>query len=871
MNGNPTCPTCRSPMQLRSSRHGAFYGCARYKEGCKTTIDATDATKLAQAYAGAAPIVSPVAVAPAQQQIPAPLQSAIAHQSAIKIAGKRMASQFAGVCACGSAFLPQQTIVFRDGKVRGCPACELGVRLERERLASLAALPGAVTREVAALTDEQRLVASGYTTGYARLVAAAGSGKTRTFASLVGKLISHGVDPARILAMTFTKEGAKEMTARLAHMFGPSMQDVAVGTLHSFSGRWLKDYYQRTMQGLQAVRIKNVLDGSGKPDRNRFDPAILRDLPRDPEGLAVKLLGIEEITWMKLKQGLGVDKKPSYFLAKDYLRAVGWLTANIIAPDSENALVVEEQFGLIKLREFYGLYLRALDALGMSVFDEWVYLAGKLARDEDPALPTGFPTFVAGIAAQFDYVMIDEAQDNSAAQLILAHKVASSGKGNLLLIADARQAIYEFRGAMPEFVLEAEKYTGRDVKTLYLTANFRSASPIVALGNLLVKGAAWSIGPEVTASRIGAEVPPENALTVWDPFDTVDEGERCAAVCESVLKSLPTANPHPRPVAILSRTNGGLGPSEAALLRKQIPYIISSGSGFFNRWEVRVAMAHLSLAAGVVSQDVIKLATQAPRRALGNAFAKAVLERLGENAMGREQSGLPPLNPPEALVFAMQQAMQRSSKFASDGRKLVADIQAIIDEPGITSQAQRACSYVRDWLKAKAKAAEAADTDDNRLENLRVLSEVAVRFESIGELVHYAAIGANAQTDADKPAITLSTIHRCKGLEFPGVIIVSAFKGHFPHEKANQGAIEGEERRIEYVAVTRARDRLVISTPVQNNRRQMTAYAWSARLARRLLKVDEENKPKAAIDRFVAAKAERELAGRVLDVTGDAK
>jgi DNA helicase-2/ATP-dependent DNA helicase PcrA len=839
MTTNLSCPKCGRPMAMRTSKHGAFYGCTGYREGCKTTIDANDAGKLAAAYAANAgpPLVSAaqlpgpsssMAISSPAPAVPGPLAAAIAYQSEIRVPGKRMASRFAGTCACGSSFNVGATIIFNDRRVRGCPACEYGVRLERDRLASLAELPKRVREEMGKLTDEQREVAFKYRGGYARLIAAAGSGKTSTFATLVGNLIVNGVPPNRILAMTFTRDGAREMTARLARLFGAALQDVAVGTLHSFSGRWLENHFKQTLLGLEAVRIRNPLDGSGQVDRSRFPAEVHRELPRDPEGLAVQLLGVNPIPWLKLKNPLGVDKKPNYFMAKDYLRAVGWMCANIVAPESEDAEKVEAQFGLAMLQRFYGLYFEAMQALGVSVFDEWVYLAGKLAKES--------PEFVQSIASQFDYVVVDEAQDNSMAQLILAHKVAEAGKGNLLLIGDVAQSIYTFRGALPEFVLEAEKYTHRAVGTLHLTRNFRSAAPIIELGNAIVEGAKWNISPPAIPGRPDANVPPAAALTVWDPATTVDEGERVAGVCRAVMDALPEKNPHPRPVAVLSRTNGGLGPTEASLLRQQIPYVISNGSGFFNRWEVRVALAHLSLAAGVVSNDIIKLATQAPYRSLGVGFAKQVQERLAQTVAEFEANGKPAPKPDgRAVIYAMRQVMQRSSRYASGGRLFTQDLEAIVNEPGIVSQASRACAYVRDHLRSRGGNND--DVDDNRIENLRVLSEVAVRFESLAELVHYGLIGANAATESNTPAISLSTVHRYKGLEAPGVIIVSAMTGHFPHEKAQD--VQGEERRIEYVAVTRARDRLVISTPVWNNRKQLTTYSWMARLARRLLGVAE--------------------------------
>jgi DNA helicase-2/ATP-dependent DNA helicase PcrA len=690
-------------------------------------------------------------------------------------------SKYAGKCTCGQKFAvgAEVTFDFDTRKVVRCPMC----------IASAGPLvPSfpyvdpreAATRALARLTPEQLAVARGYRGGYARMLATAGSGKSSVVIALAARLLSEGVSAKRIMLTTFTAKAKDELRERATALMGSAGAQIQINTFHSLARRWLLQW-SRSMDPTLG-RVDRMLD-KGRGGGDQEDDRTAR--PRSPNALARILLAPKAfpIPWLD-RPGLGDTEQPTSQEVDDYLNAVGFLQSYLIGPEDVQTEPYGRSQGLYRLPEFYRLWLDSLVALDVSTYDEWLYLSGRMALD--PACAFG-----RVVGAQYDWVVVDEAQDNCLAQLVLADQAARNGPGNLLLVGDTSQSVYAFRGAVPSFMgPNLQTFAQRPVATYYLSTNFRSAARIVELSNALIEDAPWREGPLAVAHRPAVV----NSVVRREYLTEAASAHGAASEAARVLEGAAV----PRPVAVLGRTYARLALVEAELILKRTPYVATTGKGFFARWEIRVALAYMQLLHRMdVSPATVKEALGVPRRKLGEGFARDVVDRMQGGRV--------------SAAAAVGAVIRTNHSWFSLGEGFRKDLERLGAIKDLGEQAKALAEMLSAAFKRPGKP---SPSDDDRQENLEAFAVILATYGDVASLTEFARValgrGIKHAEDNTLPVVTISTVHGYKGLQAPTVILMDCNEGSFPHTKAITPADLLEERRIEYVAVTRPQDRLVM-------------------------------------------------------------
>jgi DNA helicase-2/ATP-dependent DNA helicase PcrA len=591
--------------------------------------------------------------------------------------------------------------------------------------------------------NAEQLAGTRHEEGPLRLVAPAGSGKTKVLVARVARLVDRGVDPARIFAVTFSKKAADEVVARLRHSGVPG---TCVQTWHAFCLRVLKE--DQTREGAWTVDEKNRAEKHLK-----------------------KAMGHEGENWV------GGDR------AK-VRRFIGRCKANLFEVDSPEArALATREFGAQASRAIrvFALSQAAIEENGLLTFDDiLVYVWRHFARSEEAR------RFWAG---RFEYVMQDEAQDASPAQTTLAEMLARDHR-NYVVIGDARQAIYGFRGSTPQSLLDFEK--DWRASTVELVRNYRSGKAIVALANAVIAPA--QMGAPMVADR-----PDEGRVEVVAANVLEDEAREFV----SFAAAHRDAGGRLGDVCVLFRLNAQSRALEEALLKAKMPYCLIGGVNFYERKEVKDLLAYLRVALeSDPDGDAVRRSLNAPFRYLGTAFVERVSARA---AQGWEQAVS------SAAKESGIQARQRAG--AEEWASIVGGIRALHlqDVPKGAADVLHALVKRTNYAEWLEKEEGAGDLDADHVSNVRELLRVAEQFDSVASLLEYVDENVREtgrqKRRGSRDAVTMMSIHRSKGLEWPLVWVVGVNDQILPHYKGELG----EERRLLYVAITRARDRLVLS------------------------------------------------------------
>lgn len=596
--------------------------------------------------------------------------------------------------------------------------------------------------------------------------ALAGSGKTESLSRRIARMVANGVDPRRILAVTFSKKGADEMSARIAKKFG--VEGARIGTWHSLC-----------LEVLRETEYKSwTID-----DKNRAK-IVLKDV-----------LGYKGMNWVGADNAL-------------VTQFIGRCKANLFTPDSAEALQLATSMFAYNARraaEAFSRYNDELRAQCLLTFDDFLVFAAEYLRSDDRVR--------ASWAARWDFVMQDEAQDANLAQKTIAELLARD-HGNYMVIGDCFQAIYGFRGSSPAFLANFSKdWPG--AKVIVLGKNYRSGRAIINAANGIVSKASMP-GLEVPTSMVGAR-DVDGAVSVVCAESLDDEAN---IVADRIVSSVATGESKYNAHTILFRTNAQSRALEEALLAKRVPYVVVGGVSFYERKEVRDLLAYLRLANGTGSLDDIKRSINTPFRFLGARF----VERVQNAVKGAPLDGIDwPSVVDEVATGERIQARQLAS--ANEWSMMVRGMASIIergakenageDEKNNARPAQLLEHIIRTtrYIDFLSKEEGSETTEDSAAANVREMVRVAERFTTVDELLVYiddTIKSARAQRE-DKQAggdrVLLMSVHRSKGLEWPHVYVVGMNEMVLPHVK---GDIE-EERRLAYVAATRARDVLVMS------------------------------------------------------------
>lgn len=403
---------------------------------------------------------------------------------------------------------------------------------------------------------------------------------------------------------------------------------------------------------------------------------------------------------------------------------------------------------------------------------------------------TRYPDALAGDRLQFSHALVDELQDTSAGQWGLIRMLWEGQP--LFGVGDPRQAIYEWRGARPAELLHFSRYWP-DVVVVNLATNYRSVPEIITAAGALMEG--------TVEHESSDPLKPHRASMGRDPevryFDTM--GDEAAWVAGDIRNHWDEVAAGGVAPAVLYRTNAQSASFEMMLSAFDIPYQVRGGS-FWNRMEIKALMAYVRLAADHNDADALRRAIMAPSRYLGNAVVDAVVD------VSRDRD--------VSLVEALALVKATAGKKLHGGQlQALGQFRLLIER--ITGWAPldaiNRVLLVTDferWLASHEGTSEGAD--DNRLGAIEMLKETAGQYRSAAELVRFVDDQEKtADEEPDPSRCQLMTVHRSKGLEWPTVYVAGFTEGLLPHEKGE----EAEERRLAYVAITRARDRLVVCVP----------------------------------------------------------
>ena len=602
------------------------------------------------------------------------------------------------------------------------------------------------------LNAEQRAAAE-HTGGPVLIFAGAGSGKTRVLTYRIAHILEAGLAPAhRILAVTFTNKAAGELKKRLANLVGPAAAGLWVGTFHAIGVRMLR-------RDGAAVGVAPNFVIYDEADQRTVIKEILRDLNLDEKHFA-----------------------PGAMLAKISRAKERCITAHAYAGSSEGELSPT-------VASIYSEYQRRLSQASALDFDDLIMHALALAERDDEIGKSW--------RERFRYVLVDEYQDVNEAQYRMV-RALSRGSDNICVVGDDDQSIYSFRGADHRIILRFERdFPG--AATFRLERNYRSTPAVLAAANALVERNTQRHRKKLWTDR--ASGPP---VTV---YAAATDREEARYVVDSIRRGMHDYGLGLNDFVVLYRTNAQSRAFEEALLVEGLPYRIVGGVGFYARAEIKDALGYLRYIANRNDGVSLRRIINAPKRGIGVATLNAIADEGARRGMS----------------FA--QALADRDVVAAIAPKKVKDVQNFLAEidrfealARLEGPAKLLVSVLEDTGYLRDLRAEDTVESRSRLENLQELVGVARDYEEREGpdlddfLATISLVSDIDRLDDNERYVTLMTLHMAKGLEYPVVFLCGLEEGIFPHSRAllDPTDIE-EERRLCYVGVTRAKDRLAIT------------------------------------------------------------
>lgn len=598
------------------------------------------------------------------------------------------------------------------------------------------------------------------------ILAGAGSGKTKVLTCRIAHLLQQGVRPYRILAITFTNKAAAEMRERVDRMAGAAARDVWLFTFHAFCARLLR-YELENLSGY--ANNFAIYDTS---DSKNLIKQVLKEMNLDEKRFPLPAI-ISHIS----------NAKNALLLPDAYAR--------------EASGYYEQQVAKI-----YDAYQKKLQANNAVDFDDLLLLALRLLQ-ENPAVREKYQR-------KFDYLMVDEYQDTNHAQYLLT-KLLAAGHRNICVVGDADQSIYGWRGADIQNILDFEK-DYPDAKLVKLEQNYRSTQVILDAANAVIDNNSGRKPKNLwTANGNGSEI-------VY--YQANDERDEARYVIENMQKLQLNEGAKLGDMAVLYRTNAQSRVFEEMLIKSGIAYTMVGGTKFYERKEIKDALAYLRLLYNPHDSLSLLRIINVPRRGIGDA----TLARLQEYANASGQSLFEVVTnaadvPGLASRFANKLDELSELLFELMGEAADVPVKQLLDDVLLKT------GYLEELQNSKDPQ------DESRVENLKemlsVTEEFAVKCERNGEeptlenfLADVALVADIDDAELGEEAVTLMTLHSAKGLEFPDVFLVGMEEGIFPHSRTlmDENEIE-EERRLCYVGITRAEKHLFLS-----NARTRTIY-----------------------------------------------
>jgi DNA helicase II / ATP-dependent DNA helicase PcrA len=602
------------------------------------------------------------------------------------------------------------------------------------------------------------------TEGPLLVLAGAGSGKTRVIAHRVAYLLLKGVDPERVLAVTFTNKASGEMRERVAALAGPAGVDVFVSTFHSF-GLWL---LQQEHKAAGLPKRFAICDASDQI-------ALLKRCMREVNVDDRKFDAHRVLSLLSRAKNAGKDRI-----------AVGEAGQG-------------DDYDLVAA-EVYPRYERALRAMRAVDFDDLISRPVALLG-ADPALRAKYQE-------RFEYLLVDEYQDTNLAQLDLLKHVAGARK-NVCAVGDDDQAIYGWRGAEVRNILRYDRHFP-GAKEVRLEQNYRSTGHILACANAVIaKNANRKAKTLFTAAGPG-----EKVRVVALP----EEEDEARFVAEEIARQRGEGRPFSH-FAVLFRLNALSRPFEEAFREGSMPYVVHGGPAFFDRAEVRDLLAYLKICVQPEDEVSLSRIVNVPARGIGDTS----LERVHAWAVGQ---GL-------HLFEALRRAAEVPGLPRGEAEKIAAFVAlvekygALFRAGGNVADAARALVAEIDLythVRASVQSLEAGARKVDALEGLLRSLENYVRRSArpnLGTWLQRLALDSRDEEDpSGEGGITLMTLHAAKGLEFPVVFLVGVEEDYLPCAGIQGEARDlDEERRLAYVGITRARERLYLTRVAARTKR----------------------------------------------------
>jgi DNA helicase II / ATP-dependent DNA helicase PcrA len=608
------------------------------------------------------------------------------------------------------------------------------------------------------------------------IVAGAGSGKTRVLTHRIAYLLAaRGAQPGEILAITFTNKAAGEMKERVAALVGGRARIMWVSTFHSACVRILRAEHRK----LGFTSTFSIYDAA---DSQRLMTLVCRDLDLDPKR----------------------------YPPRSFSAAVSNLKNELIDHETyaRGAANHMEQ----TVAEAYGRYQLRLREANAFDFDDLIMTTVHLLQ--------GFGDVAEHYRRRFRHVLVDEYQDTNHAQYVLVRELvgapgASVPPAELCVVGDADQSIYAFRGASIRNILAFEE-DYPDATTIILEQNYRSTQTILSAANAVI-----SRNPARRPKNLWTDSDAGRSIVGYVADNEHDEAAFVAAEIDALSDR---GEAKPGDVAVFYRTNAQSRVFEEVFIRVGLPYKVVGGVRFYERREVRDALAYLRVLANPDDSVSLLRILNTPRRGIGDRAqacvqALADRERIPFNAALVRAADAPGINPRSlSAVEAFNRLMESLRTLVEAGSGPATVLVAAMEQTGYAAELQ----------------ASTDPQDETRMENIAELEAVAREFEedhpdgTLADFLETVSLVADADQVPDPEdgeaggVVTLMTLHTAKGLEFPVVFVTGLEDGVFPHLRALGDPKElEEERRLAYVGITRARRRLYLS-------RAVVRSAWGA-------------------------------------------
>lgn len=583
------------------------------------------------------------------------------------------------------------------------------------------------------------------------ILAGAGTGKTRTITARIAFLISQGVNPAKIMAVTFTNKAAREMKDRIAGMVEPhEAKQVTASTFHALCVRILRgDAY--------LLGYKNNF--------SIFDDG-------DQMGLIKKCI----------TRCSGRDEKLDPNLAKNMISKAKNNSWNAAADEQSLAAAV------------YRKYQQDLLALNAMDFDDLLVQAVKLLDQ--------FPEVRDKWRAKIQYLMVDEFQDTNKLQLDLVSLLASGNPPNVCVVGDDDQSIYGWRGADVSNILEFERHFPNPL-VIKLEQNYRSTNIILGAANRLIRNNPKRRGKKLWSPQKGG-----------DPLRVVsvpDDRKEAEFVVEEIAAHRRSQNLPWEHFAIIYRANAQSRLIEENLRKHKIPYRLIGGKSFFERREIKDITAYITAMLNPEDDSSLLRIINNPPRGIGAGTVELALGFSVE----RQISLFEALRHPDFLADSSARAENAIRSFAGELEAARIRVSTPgVSSAEVISTLLEDCGYMEDLRKSCKTLDEAVNREENVREMLRGLSSFEERSNE-GLQGYLDEVSLNREREEDKAdnalGVTLITMHASKGLEFPHVFLIGVEDGLVPHERSKAEGTVDEERRLFYVGITRAMRSLVIS------------------------------------------------------------